>query len=59
LVVKVEKSERTDGQFRWVSTTKVPIKDQKCQVIGLVDISVFSEEALKLMTYYGIAYVEM
>ena len=39
LVGKVEKSERIDGQFRWVSTTKVPIKDQKAQVIGLVGIS--------------------
>lgn len=39
LIDKVEKSERMNGQFRWVSTTKVPIKDQKGQTTGLVGIS--------------------
>ncbi len=39
LIGKVEKSERINGHFQWVSTTKVPIKDPQDRVIGLVGIS--------------------
>jgi PAS domain S-box-containing protein len=39
VINKVEKIRRADGQFRWVSATKVPIKDQNSQVTGLVGIS--------------------
>ena len=39
LIGKVEKIRRADGQFRWVTATKVPIKDLSGRVIGLVGIS--------------------
>jgi PAS domain S-box-containing protein len=39
VVNKVEKIRRADGQFHWVTATKVPIKDQNGQVTGLVGIS--------------------
>ncbi len=38
LIGKIEKIEK-DGQTRWVSATKVPIKDEYGQVTGLVGIS--------------------
>jgi len=39
LIGRVERTERMNGKFHWVSTTKVPIKGQKGQVAGLVGIS--------------------
>ncbi len=39
LIAKVEKIKRANGQFRWVSCTKVPIKDEKGRVTGMVGIS--------------------
>jgi PAS domain S-box-containing protein len=39
LINKIEKSERPDGYFLWSSTTKVPIKDKKDQITGIVGIS--------------------
>ncbi len=40
LIGKVEKPVRgKDGKYRWVSSTKVPIKDQGGRVIGMVGIS--------------------
>jgi two-component system cell cycle sensor histidine kinase/response regulator CckA len=39
LVDKVEQIRRADGQFRWVSATKVPIIDKEGQVTGIVGIS--------------------
>jgi PAS domain S-box-containing protein len=39
LVSKVEKSIRSNGYFRWVSTSKVPIKDYTGQITGIVGIS--------------------
>jgi PAS domain S-box-containing protein len=39
VINKVEKIRRADGQFRWVSATKVPVKDRSGQVVGLVGVS--------------------
>ncbi len=39
VVYKVEKVRRADGQFLWVSATKVPIKDSANRVVGIVGIS--------------------
>ena len=39
LIAKAEKIRRADGQFRWVTATKVPIKDLTGKVTGLVGIS--------------------
>jgi len=39
VINKIEKIRRADGEFRWVSATKVPIKDENNQVIGTVGIS--------------------
>ena len=39
LVDKVEQIRRANGQFRWVSATKVPIIDKEGQVTGIVGIS--------------------
>lgn len=53
LIGKVERIRRADGQFRWVSATKVPIVDEEGWVIGTVGISrditerVQAEEALE------------
>jgi len=39
LINKIEKIRRADGEFRWVSATKVPIKDNRGQITGIVGIS--------------------
>jgi two-component system sensor histidine kinase/response regulator len=39
LINKLEEIRRSDGQFRWVSSTKVPIVDKEGNVSGLVGIS--------------------
>lgn len=39
LADKVRRIATRDGAFRWRSTTKAPVKDDKGQVIGLVGIS--------------------
>ena len=39
VINKVERIRRADGEFRWVSATKVPIKDENSQVIGIVGLS--------------------
>ena len=39
LIGKIEKDIRPNGWNRWVSTTKVPIPDEKGKVIGIVGIS--------------------
>jgi PAS domain S-box-containing protein len=39
LIGKVERIRRANGQFRWVSATKVPIVDEEGQVTGTVGIS--------------------
>ena len=39
LIGKIEKDIRPNGWSRWVSTTKVPILDEKGKVIGIVGIS--------------------
>jgi len=39
LIGKVERIRRADGQFRWVSATKVPMLDEEGQVIGTVGVS--------------------
>jgi diguanylate cyclase (GGDEF)-like protein/PAS domain S-box-containing protein len=52
LIGKVERIRRADGQFRWVSATKVPMLDKEGRVIGTVGVSrditeqVRTEEAL-------------
>jgi diguanylate cyclase (GGDEF)-like protein/PAS domain S-box-containing protein len=53
LIGKVERIRRADGQFRWVSATKVPMMDEEGRVIGTVGISrditerVRAEDALR------------
>ncbi len=39
LIGKIEKIEKDNGQFRWVSATKVPSRDGHGKIIGLVGIS--------------------
>jgi sigma-B regulation protein RsbU (phosphoserine phosphatase) len=39
LVGKMEKIRRADGKFRWVTATKVPVRDKQDRIIGLVGIS--------------------
>jgi two-component system sensor histidine kinase/response regulator len=39
LISKIERIQRADGRFYWVSSTKVPIKNDNGEVIGLVGIS--------------------
>ncbi len=39
LINEVEKLQDLDGNTIWISTTKVPIKDENSQIIGLVGVS--------------------
>ena len=39
MVGKVERDVETDGQFRWVLTTKMPLRDQKGRIIGTLGLS--------------------
>lgn len=39
LISKTERIRRADGQFRWVTATKVPLRDARGTVVGLVGIS--------------------
>jgi len=39
LISKTERIRRADGQFRWVTATKVPLRDAGGNVVGLVGIS--------------------
>jgi PAS domain S-box-containing protein len=39
LISKTERIRRNDGQFRWVTATKVPLRDGGGNVVGLVGIS--------------------
>jgi PAS domain S-box-containing protein len=39
LISKSERIRRADGQFRWVTATKVPLCDAQGSVVGLVGIS--------------------
>ncbi len=39
LIGKIEKVRHADGQFRWLSVTKVPIKDAEGKVTGIVGVS--------------------
>jgi PAS domain S-box-containing protein len=39
LISKTERIRRADGQFRWVTATKVPLRDSRGTVLGLVGIS--------------------
>lgn len=39
LISKTERIRRADGQFRWVTATKVPLRDAHGTVVGLVGIS--------------------
>ena len=39
LVAKWERSTRQDGRFRWVMTTKVPVRDREGRITGIVGIS--------------------
>ena len=39
LIGKIEKVKTRDGKIRWVSATKVPIRDKDGRVIGIVGIS--------------------
>jgi len=39
LISKAERIRRADGQFRWVTATKVPLRDKGGKVVGLVGIS--------------------
>lgn len=39
VINKKERIRRADGQFRWVTATKVPLRDEHGKIIGLVGIS--------------------
>ena len=39
LISKTERIHRADGQYRWVTATKVPLRDARGTVVGLVGIS--------------------
>ena len=39
LIGKIERIRRADGEFRWVTATKVPVHDARGNVTGLVGIS--------------------
>lgn len=39
LISKTERIRRADGKFRWVTATKVPLRDPHDTVVGLVGIS--------------------
>lgn len=39
VISKPERIRAADGQFRWVTTTKVPIKNKAGKIVGLVGIS--------------------
>ena len=39
LIAKTERIRSADGQFRWVTATKVPLRDNHGSVVGLVGIS--------------------
>jgi PAS domain S-box-containing protein len=39
MISKTERIHRADGQFRWVTATKVPLRDARGAVVGLVGIS--------------------
>ena len=48
MVYKVERIRRADGQFLWVSATKVSIKDTTNHVVGIVGISRDVTESKKM-----------
>lgn len=56
VISKKEKIRRSDGEYRWVTATKVPIKNKKGKYIGLVGISrditdqILAEEKIKEYT---------
>jgi PAS domain S-box-containing protein len=39
LISKVEKIERADGQIRWVTSTKVPMRNKYNQITGIISVS--------------------
>ena len=39
LISKTERIRRADGKFRWVTATKVPLRDARGTMVGLVGIS--------------------
>lgn len=39
LIGKIEKIRRADGEYRWVSATKVPIRSSSGRIVGTVGIS--------------------
>jgi PAS domain S-box-containing protein len=39
LISKVEKIERADGRIRWVTSTKVPVRNQHNQITGIIGVS--------------------
>jgi PAS domain S-box-containing protein len=39
VINKKERIRRADGQYRWVTATKVPLRDEHGKIIGLVGIS--------------------
>ncbi len=39
LISKLEQIERADGRIRWVTATKVPMRDQNNQVMGIIGVS--------------------
>ncbi|MCX6238174.1 MAG: PAS domain-containing protein, partial [Bacteroidia bacterium] len=39
LINRIEKVKRADGSITWVSTTKIPIKDQSGKISGMVGVS--------------------
>ena len=55
LIAKTERIRRADGQLRWVTATKVPVRDAGDVVVGLVGISrdvtghVVAEHALPIL----------
>ena len=48
LVSKLEQIRRADGQFRWVTASKVPLRDHEGRIIGTMGISRDVDEQVRL-----------
>lgn len=52
LIAKEEHIRRSDGQWRWVTSTKIPIRDHDGKVVGLVGVTRDSTDEKERQQHY-------